>query len=209
MAAAAGCRFNRRAFGRQVGSFVEPIQSVPGLQAIKVTLAPACAPGDDPRVILEAVMKDRGLNYDSTQKDWGQWMVEHLSAGGLSALLSADLLRRCRCRVGPFTLRHHVPFVFPHKSEQRNTELDTDAPTTRLLRQVTCRNARRQPSRRGDAENPEPPQAKKQRTLVDSQLEAEACGARRLDQQATVIGLSRFQSMRAESAQPALSSPMG
>jgi hypothetical protein len=21
-------------------------------------------------------MKDRGLNYDSTQKDWGQWLVD-------------------------------------------------------------------------------------------------------------------------------------
>ena len=51
-------------------------QSVPGLRLIKVTLAPACGPGDDPRVILEAVMKDRGLNHDSTQKDWGQWMVD-------------------------------------------------------------------------------------------------------------------------------------
>jgi hypothetical protein len=77
---AAAVRVTELGMQREVDMMLEhTCQSFPGLQAIKVTLAPPSDPEDDPRVILEAVMKDRGLNYDSTQKDWGQWLVDTFS----------------------------------------------------------------------------------------------------------------------------------
>ena len=54
--------------------------AVPGLRAVEVSLAPPCDPGDDPRVLVVAVMEPSVHGYDPTQKELGQWLVRTFPA---------------------------------------------------------------------------------------------------------------------------------
>jgi hypothetical protein len=51
------------------------LQTVPGLQSIKVVLTYNPETGDDPRVVIWSYMEDRGLEYDPTEDEWGRWKV--------------------------------------------------------------------------------------------------------------------------------------
>jgi len=51
-------------------------QVVPKLRAIEVSLAPPSDPGEDPRLLMVAIMESHDGGYDPTQKMLGLWMVE-------------------------------------------------------------------------------------------------------------------------------------
>jgi hypothetical protein len=51
-------------------------QVVPKLKAVEISLAPPCDPGDDPRLLVVAIMEQPHSGYDPTQKTLGLWMVE-------------------------------------------------------------------------------------------------------------------------------------
>jgi hypothetical protein len=51
-------------------------QVVPKLQAIEVSLASPSDPGEDPRLLVVAIMERPDAGYDPTQKMLGLWMVE-------------------------------------------------------------------------------------------------------------------------------------
>jgi hypothetical protein len=51
-------------------------QTVPGLLAIEVELAEPYDTGDEPSVLIQAIMKNPHLEYDSTDWDYAAWKVD-------------------------------------------------------------------------------------------------------------------------------------
>jgi hypothetical protein len=54
-------------------------QTVPGLRSIFVYLQPPYDTGDEPCVIIEAMMPNRGLPYNPVEDEWGAWRVNTFS----------------------------------------------------------------------------------------------------------------------------------
>jgi hypothetical protein len=54
-------------------------QVVPGLQAIKVSLAPPYDTGDEPRVVIEPTMVNSNGPDNSAEKEWDRWIVNAFS----------------------------------------------------------------------------------------------------------------------------------
>jgi hypothetical protein len=52
-------------------------QTVPGLHQIRVTLAEPYDAGDEPRIVIEAMLEDPRRPDDPTETTWDRWFIDH------------------------------------------------------------------------------------------------------------------------------------